>query len=418
MKLITNPFNETIYQWQTPSQMTVLLVHKPEFVNQAVGVGTTLSGLTSTIDLNGERLTLKPGLAHFLEHQLFESDAGSIMNDFTEVGASVNAYTSYHETVYYFATTNSLKKPLHLLMDMMVDAKLTQQSVQKEKGIIIQELAMYEQMPEARLIRETFANLYENHPLKFDIGGSAESVSATELKDLMQAYDLFYNPKNLVMVIVSHHPIATLKNWVLEHPLSHKTNRGHHLKTRRTWEPLVETSKIKSTIMDITQNKVIVSVPLLPETAEADSLLVRWGLRVLLESHFSEMNPDYQTWLDAGTINALFDYDVDVEADYGHVLFLFENIDHHDARAFVIRELQKLSITQAQLEQLKKRWFFASLRVFNNPSSIMLRLLHYHLKTRSYFDLLHILNDLSLADVKAAQRFLADVVHVTEIKGR
>ena len=416
MNKIKNPFNENIVSFKTPSNMQVILVSKPEFVNQAVGIGTSLSGLSAKIVVDGEPLELQPGLAHFLEHQLFESEAGSIMDDFTQVGASVNAYTSYHETLYYFSTSNHLQVPLHLLMDMMTNTNLSEASVTKEKGIIIQELAMYDQMPEAKLIRQTFANMYRRHPLKHDIGGTKESVLAIQLEDLHHAFELFYNPKNLIVVIVSHHPLETLKGWVLDHKLSHKTNNDFKLEVIKQWEVLGEVDHFESIAMAINQNKVTVSIPLTEASQTQDPLKLQWALKVLLEGHFSEMNPDYQSWLDQGIINELFDYDVDVEADYGHILFLFENIEPMQAKAFIQVQMQLLKADLKTLEQLKKRWLFTNLRVFNNPSSIMIQLVHYQLKSSSYFDVLHTINHLELKDIEAASGFISKRAHVVEIK--
>lgn len=418
MKIINNDYKEHVVEFITDSGLTVTIVHKPDFVNQAVIIGTPFGGLSTSATINGQNQEFAPGLAHFLEHQLFENDLGNIMSDFTDLGANVNAYTSYSETAYYFSTTNDLQAPLKLMLDMVGSTSITEASAQKEKGIIIQELNMYDQMPESMLIKKTFSQLYRNHPLKNDIGGSTESVSNITHNDLNQAYNFFYHPSMMHMVIVSHHDVDVIQNWVDSHPFSSTLKAkpliewNHH---QDTFEHLPLTSSL---VMDVKQNKVTVSLPVRPLSDDPKQLMAQqWAIKVLLEGHFSEINPDYQVWMDEGIINELFDYDVDVEVDYGHVLFLFENIDPKEASDFVIKQLHAITPDEDSLKQLKRRWLFSNLRVFNRPTSIMSQLLHYQLKGLRYFDLLDVINQLTLDDLKQVkQELLQTSTSVVEIK--
>ncbi len=416
MNIIDNPYNEKIVEFTTQSNMRVIVVSKPSFVNQAVGIGTAFGGLTTSVLLNQQEKHLQPGLAHFLEHQLFESELGNIMGEFTKCGANVNAFTSYHETVYYFSTTNPLKKPMHLLMDMVNDVSISEASTKKEKGIILQELSMYDQMPEAMLLKQTFANLYREHPMKNDIGGSKESVQNITHDDLIQAYNLFYHPSQLTMVIVSFEDVDVIKQWIENHPLASKNTQKMDIKPMVVKETFDHLPQSFSMNMDVSQNKVTVALPITSFASTSKARLKQqWAIKVLLESHFSEINDDYQRWMDQGIINELFDYDVDIEEDYGHVLFLFENIKKEEANNFVLEQLQKLTVNKQALEQMKRRWIFSSLRVFNRPSSIMTQLLHYSLKNDSYFDVIDAIESLTLEDLQQAKDNLETLTSVVEV---
>lgn len=417
MKKIKNPYNETMFTFTTPSKMEVIVVYKPDFVNQSAVIGTAFGGLTTNINHNGEKLELQPGLAHFLEHQLFESDLGNIMGDFTKLGANVNAFTSYHETAYYFSTTNHMLEPLNLLLDMVNDVSITEKSTKKEKGIILQELSMYDQMPEAMLLKKTFESLYINHPMKHDIGGSKESVSSISYQDLNNAYNMFYHPTNLCLVVVTHHEVTEIHDWIMNHPISNKQAIKQNIEFINQPDNFDHLPAFASIEMDVTQNKVTVAIPVLSQGNKMEEhLKQQWAIKVILEEHFSEINPDYQHWMDQGIINELFDYDVDIESDYGHVLFLFENIDPNQAREFVVTQLSKITPTMATLEQIKRRYFFSSLRVFNRPTSIMTQLMHYHLKGASYFDVLEAIDSLTLEDLNNAKDQLDNATSVVEIK--
>ena len=418
MKKINNPYQETIVEITTPSQLRVMIAHKPEFVNQAVIIGTPFGGLTTTIQTDNGIEHLKPGLAHFLEHQLFEGEMGNIMGEFTSYGANVNAYTSHHETAYYFSTTNNLKHPLNLLLDLISEVSITEASTSKEKGIIIQELNMYDQMPEAVLIKETFKTLYQNHPLIHDIGGTIDSVSQTTKEDLLRAYELFYHPSNMQMVIITHHEIDDVVSWVTDHPFTKQAKDKLKVTDLRKRELPTHLPKTTSISMDVNQNKVTVSLAITPNThKKIDLLKQQWALKVLLEMHFSEINPHYQQWMDDQTINELFDYDVDIKTDYGHVLFLLENITTTDASAFITEQMHQIKPTQETLDQLKRRYFFSNLRVFNRPTSMMTQLLHYKLDDLSYFDVLNVIQALTLDDLINAQTALIDQpLAIVEVK--
>lgn len=407
MKAITNEYREHVVEFTTASGLTVTIVHKPEFINQAVIIGTPFGGLSSSATINGESKEFAPGLAHFLEHQLFENDLGNIMSEFTNLGANVNAFTSHAETAYYFSTTNDLQAPLALLLDMVHSSSITETSAQKEKGIIIQELNMYDQMPESVLIKSTFSQLYRNHPLRNDIGGSEESVSGITHEDLNQAYSYFYHPSAMNLVVVTYQPVDKVKQWVEAHDFSNqlkeKPSIEWHIK-QDTYEHLPQCTSIN---MDVNHNKVTVALPIIPASKDKKQLLKQqWAIKVLLEGHFSEINPELQEWMDQGIINELFDYDVDVEVDYGHVLFLFENIKPSEASAFVVEQLHSIKVDVGVLTQLKRRWLFSSLRVFNRPTSIMSQLLHYKLKGLQYFDVLEAINELTIDDLNIAKQSL------------
>lgn len=418
MKTITNEYNEHVVEFTTVSGLTVTVVHKPEFVNQAVIIGTPFGGLSMSATINGETKEFAPGLAHFLEHQLFENDLGSIMGDFTNLGANVNAFTSHSETAYYFSTTNDLQAPLSLLLDMVHSSSITETSAQKEKGIIIQELNMYDQMPESILIKSTFSQLYRNHPLRNDIGGSEASVRAITHEDLNEAYAYFYHPSAMNLVIVTYQPVEKVKQWVEAHDFSNRNNEKPTIKWNISKDTFDHLPQFSSIVMDVNQNKVTVALLIDPTSNDQKQLLKQqWAIKVLLEGHFSEINPELQVWMDQGIVNEMFDYDVDLEVDYGHVLFLFENIEPEAASDFVIQQLNLIQVDINLLTQLKRRWLFSSLRVFNRPTSIMSQLMHYKLKGIQYFDVLEAINGLTVEDLNAAQKQLQQqFTSVIEIK--
>ena len=137
------------------------------------------------------------------------------MEAFTDLGAYVNAFTSHNETVYTFSSVKNIYKGLNLLLDFVQHFEITEESVEKEKGIIIQELNMYAQMPEQRLIFETYQSLYHQHPIRYDIGGDEENVNSITREELLDIYKRNYHPQNSLLVCVSDLSAKTSSVWTV-----------------------------------------------------------------------------------------------------------------------------------------------------------------------------------------------------------
>lgn len=135
-KIVNAQFDETWYTHTLDNGLNLIFWHKPDFVSAAVVFATPYGALDyRQIDKEGNHLDFPSGIAHFLEHKLFESDEGDVMDDFSRMGANVNAFTSYNETCYYFTTSHGdLKEPLNLLIDFVQDLRITEESVEKEKA--------------------------------------------------------------------------------------------------------------------------------------------------------------------------------------------------------------------------------------------------------------------------------------------
>ena len=151
------------------------------------------------------------------------------MLDFNALGANVNAFTSYDCTVYYFSTSaQDIIPALNLLLDFVQTFNVSDESVEKEKGIIVQELMMYQQMADIRLIFELFKAMYHRSPLKFDIGGSVEDVNAITKDELELSYSLNYHPSQMSLVIVSGMDPEKLMNAIETNQLSKDFTNAHN----------------------------------------------------------------------------------------------------------------------------------------------------------------------------------------------
>ena len=142
------------------------------------------------------------GIAHFLEHQLFEDESGHVFNAFADLGASVNVYTSHTMTSYLFSTTDNFPQAFQRLLDFVQKPHFTPAGVEKEVGIIEQEIQMYQDQPRHRLVMNLLQALYHVHPVRIDIAGTPESIRAITAETLYTCYDTFYHPSNMAVFVV------------------------------------------------------------------------------------------------------------------------------------------------------------------------------------------------------------------------
>lgn len=149
----------------------------------------------------GEKINVPDGIAHYLEHKLFESAEGDAFTRYAETGASANAYTSFEKTCYLFSCTDKFDESLEILLDFVQDPYFTAQTVQKEQGIIGQEIKMYDDSPDWRVMFNMLENMYHNHPVKIDIAGTVESIAEITAEKLYDCYNTFYDLNNMVLCV-------------------------------------------------------------------------------------------------------------------------------------------------------------------------------------------------------------------------
>lgn len=404
IKITNKQFNETYYEDQCDNGLNIVVWHKPDYTTTSCLFATPYGSLdVEQVDEEGTHIFHPPGIAHFLEHKLFESDHGDVMSEFSNLGANVNAFTSYRETVYYFDTSSeNIEKPLNLLLDFVQNLQISEASVEKEKGIICQELMMYLEMPDSRLIFETFKSLYKNHPLKYDIGGSVETVNKTSKQDLEKCYELNYHPANMYIIVVTptspEYVIQLIKDNQSKKTFKPYTPVHRYLAK----EPKEVFEKEKTIVMDVTNQKISLGIKL-PVIEESDRNRVKrdWALRFILESYFTPSNPLYQEWLDEKHISHYFGYEEDCSKDYSLILFFDEGVDEKDFKSFIEREcnnLKKQEMKESQLTQLKNRSLGEALCIFNKPEEISVQYFRDQLNGVKLFDTIQIIQSLTIKD--------------------
>ena len=203
-KIEFKQLQEELYHEKLENGLEVYILPKKGF-NKTFATFTTKYGSIDNhfVPLGSEEYIKVPdGIAHFLEHKLFEKEDGDVFQQFSKQGASANAFTSFTRTAYLFSSTSNVELNLDTLMDFVQEPYFSEKTVEKEKGIIGQEITMYDDNPDWRLYYGVIQNLYENHPVRIDIAGTVESISHINKDLLYECYGTFYHPSNMLLFVV------------------------------------------------------------------------------------------------------------------------------------------------------------------------------------------------------------------------
>lgn len=408
MKTIVNErFRERYGEETLDNGLHVMLWQKPGMQRSQCLLAVPYGSLDyRQMDDEGTIVTYPSGIAHFLEHKLFEMDGEDVMNRFSAWGAEVNAYTSYQQTVYYVSTTKpDFKQELTLLLDFVQDISVSEASVEKEKGIIVQELKMYWQQPDTRLMIETFRSLYAHHPLRKDIGGDEEDVLATTVDQLRACHRANYHPSRMVLAIVSDRDPQELLALVKDNQKKKRFDPPQRWMRVPVDEPAQVNRKHATIEMDVVSEKVSVAYKLpVFKLSKADRMRQEWSIRLFLEAHFSSLNPDYQHWLDEGLINDYFGYEIDLGEDYAF-LMLYGEQEEERFVSFVRKQCQIMKqamVDETSMECLRRRYLGTYIRMFDQPDAITSQCMFSRFHDMSPFALIEIIEGITPEKAQAA----------------
>ena len=405
MKKIKNErYLETYYTETMENGLRVVLWHKPNYAKSLFMLATPLGAMDLLQeDENGKQYAYPAGIAHFLEHKMFEKQDQDVMNDFSKMGANVNAFTSYNETAYYFSTSGEIEKPLHLLLDFVQTLDISEASVEKEKGIIVSELKMYQQMSDSRLLMELYKSLFWNHPLKYDIGGDEASVCATTKEQLDACYMHNYHPSTMMLIGVSGKDPEKIFSIIRQNQQQKTFEELCPIHRKTIKEPMEVARKHYQFSMDITVPKIAIAYKLSPCVDVMQRLRQEWCVRLAQDLCFSSLNPDYQRWMDEGIISDFVGADIDYGEDYGVLMFYTETWKQDVFEQVVKKvcdQMAHIDVDEEQLMQLKHRYFGQAIRSLNSFDDIAIGYIRSSFAGYDYFAGMDLINTITIAEIR------------------
>ena len=411
-------FNEEQVVSVLENGLTVIVHQKKGFRSTSALFGTYFGAMTLVQMVDDRKVHYPAGVAHFLEHKLFEPEEMDVLSTFTNMGANANAFTSYHETVCYFSTTHDYQEPLSTLLDFVQGFNTSEDKVEKEKGIIAQELLMYQQMPQFQLHMSLYKAMYHNLGLNQDIAGSLESIEATRFEDIMQAYQANYHPSQMVLSIVTPHSISEILSFVKNNQSQKVFAKETRVETVLLEETEAVVSEYTELIMEVTTPKVAVGFKQSFKLMNPKEVFFQeLYLKYLTALVFTGRNHNYQQWLDDKIISDNFSVFYDVGENYCFIGFTNETDDEQAFKQFLTSQLDNIKLDQKDFDALKRRYIGESITSLENGEDVAVdnfRAYEIGLNLKEQIDALQNITFDELEDFSRSLR--TDLVSVVKIK--
>ncbi len=363
--------NEEILQGVHESGLRIFIVPKKGFSKYYAIYGTRYGSVDTqlTDPKTGDVTALPDGIAHFLEHKLFEEEGGGNAFDrFSLTGANSNAFTSFDMTAYLFSCTDSFYENLDILVDFVNHPYFTKENVDKEQGIIGQEIKMYDDDPGWRLFFNMLQGLYHNNPVKTDIAGTVESISHITPELMYKCCDAFYNPSNMFLVMVGDiDPEKAV--LVVDKYVTADRDRGE-IKRQRVAEPKDAAQPYVCQKLSVSKPQFMIGFKEAETGVWGEELLKKQiETNILLNLLFGKGTKFFMDLYEEGVIDGSFSADCELELDYGFSSVSGESDNPQTVYSRVLERIGQLlenGLDDEEIERTKKVLIGADLRVYND----------------------------------------------------
>ena len=411
-KINYSAVGEIVYQTVLANGLRVFLLPKNDF-NETYGIISTNFGSVDTgiVSRETKQVTQYPaGIAHFLEHKLFEGPQGKdLLLEFTKLGAESNAFTSFTRISYLFSATDNISENLQLLQELVHRADFTKESILREQDIIGQEIEMYQDNPDYRLFFGALANLYPQTPLAEDIAGTKESISEITVENLKENFKNFYHPSNMTLFVIGNFDLEQIAAEIAEQQekLVFPGSSEPIEKIPVTLHPVVSTDTYR---MEVASPKLAVGIRGTDFVDESELYRYKITLKLLFAMMFGWTSKRFQSLYESGKMDNSLTLEVEVEKDFHFVMLTMDTQEpvglSHQFRSAIKNFDKDPDVTEEHLDTIKSEMFGDFLHGLNSLEYIATQYEPY-LTGENLFDLPKILQDISLNDViKLGHRFI------------
>ena len=374
MKIIESlKVKEKVYIEKLENGLTVMIIPKNGIQKKYAIWGTNYGSNDSKFIVPGEnKVTEVPkGVAHFLEHKMFEQENGKNSLDvLTALGVDANAYTTNDHTAYLFECTDKFYEALDELMDYVQHPYFTDENVEKEKGIIGQEIMMYNDYPEWKVYLNLLEAMYHNHPVKLDITGTIETISHIDKDILYKCYNTFYNPSNMAMVICGDFEpekiLQEIKNRLVEKKANGEIKRIYPDEPKTIVQPIIEQK------LEVSQPLFAIGIK--DEEPEAkEKVRKHIAIEILLRIIIGKSSELYQELYNEGIVYNVPSLDYEFSKGYAHVIISGQSTNPqkvYEKFKDTIKNLKQNGIKQEDLSRIKKKIYGEYVIEYNEVSDV------------------------------------------------
>ncbi|EGJ27757.1 EF-P 5-aminopentanol modification-associated protein YfmH [Streptococcus porcinus] len=400
---ITYPrVNESVYQVEFKNGFQVFFIQKPMFTEKTAMLTVHYGSLDNAFTVRNREYSYPEGIAHFLEHKVFEDKKGQdVSHRFTQFGTEVNAFTTFDKTSYFISASNHFTESLTLLQEFVMSAYFTEASVEKEKKIIAQEIDMYMDDPDYQSYIGILQNLFPDSYLSRDIAGSRQSIEAISVIDLEKNYKQFYHPSNMTLIVVGDINVEEAFKSIEE--CQNRLKRRKPAKPNISPLPYYPVVKTSSISMDVSTPKLAVGFRGKKLPKDISLLEYKIGLRFLLSMLFGWTSKTYQTWYDDGKIDDSFDIEIEIQADFSFILISLDTSEpiamSSNIRKKIKDFMKSKDINQDHLTLLKKEMFGDFVQSLDFMDQFISQFNLYLSAQDSYMDIPQIIEKINLEEI-------------------
>ena len=400
---------ESLYQQTLSNGLTLMVVRRPGFTRKLAYFVTDFGAIHTRFRLEDREIQVPGGIVHSLEHKMFDLPGQrDVSAELAALGAGTNAFTSYDMTAYYISCTENFEPALKLLLEFVSTPYFTEESVQKEIGIIDQEIGMHLDNPDSRVFENLAAGLYENHPIRVPILGSSESIREITPQLLHDCHRAFYTPGNMILCVVGDVEPQRVAEIAEEMLGTEPRPVGEKL---RGWEETMERACARQSL------QMEVAMPMFnlgfkceyPGNGEAAIRQEMVG-DLAAEALFGESSELYLQLYEEGLIDSSFGGGFETIDGMAMLLCSGDSDDPEAVRDAVLQQAEKLvreGVSQESFLRMKRSAFGRRMRDLDSFDSTCFRLCAYRLSDYDYFDFTALYERIEKEEI---QEFLRRVV--------
>ncbi len=379
--------------------LSVYIMEKPQYSSSYAIFGTKYGSIDTKFSKDGEDEVCVPeGIAHFLEHKLFESEDGDAFSKYAKTGASANAFTSFDRTCYLFSCSDKFYENLDILLNFVQSPYFTEATVQKEQGIIGQEIRMYDDSPGWRVMFNMLEAMYHCHPVRIDIAGTVESIAEINAELLYKCYETFYNPANMFICIAGNVDTERVLNQIEK---SIKNKKPVEITRGAFNEP-------DCVVSNYVEQKLAVSMPMFclgfkqKIASPYRRLKSKVCVNLLLDIICGDASPLYARLMNEGLINDDFDCEYFYGNGYAAVIFEGESYSPERVAEEIKAEIERLrneGIDKKLFSAIKSGAYGNMIRKFNSVEALATQLTECAMCDYDLFEEIRLLKTASYDDV-------------------
>lgn len=410
MKTINfNDINETLYHEILPNGLHVYYLPKDGFNKTYVTISTPLGSNVTNFTVDEEEVEIPLGVAHFLEHKLFDKEGFDLSEKFALNDAQVNAYTMNTRTTYLFDCTDHLNENIKTLLDLVFDPIFTEEGIKKEIGIIEQEIKMYEDDPNTMLYMGSIKNMFKTHPVRNDILGTVESIRTINKEMLEAVHSTFYNPSNMIMFVTGNFEVENVHNEIANNVPNLKQK---NVKINRIIENNEVIIKSGSKDLEVMIPNTLLAIKQGPTNYEEENIIKKeLTYSILLDMILGKSSENFQSLLQKELVNDTFGLDITLEESYGFLLFggnTNNPEDFHTELTKILLECSEKDLDIAHFNRTKKQIIGGFISALNSLEYIANQFTKYHFQNASLFDILNVAKSITLEDVIETLSYLQE----------